>query len=357
MLCILERHIAKTILVATGLAALIIVGVLFLMTLLGEMKDIGQGDYAFIQAVFYVCLRLPNQLYQFSPMLVLLGSTVGLSTLASHRELAVMRASGFSIKRIIYSVLMAAFLLVILVSVVGEWVAPRLSYQAEVRKENLQNGGQSVVTGSGIWFHVENNFIHVQHVMGRQLLEGVTRYQFDNQHHLQAAYFARQLILENNQWQMKDVVKTDFYHERTKSVSLAKAPWDLKFNPNLLNVGLVEPNELSLPKLAKFARYLEKNGLQATQYRYDFWQRIFQPFASVVMVFLAIPFVLGALSQSTLGWRIMAGVMVGFVFFISNAFLGQLSIVYQVPPMFAAILPLLLFLILGLFLSRKLIKL
>ncbi len=356
MIRILERHIAKTIITATGLVALIIVGVLFVMTLLGELRDVGEGDYFFVQAVFYVLLRLPNQVYQFSPMLVLIGSMVGLSTLATHRELAVMRASGFSIKRIIVSVLMAAFVLVLIVSVVGEWVAPRLSYQAEMRKENLQNGGQSVVTGSGIWFHVDHNFIHVQRVMGRQLLEGVTRYQFDQQHRLKAAYFAKQLILENNQWVMKQVVKTNFYQERTKSTVLPQAVWDLKFNPNLLNVGLVEPSELSLPKLVKFARYLERNGLQAAQYRFDFWQRIFQPFASLVMILLAIPFVLGAMGRSTLGWRIIVGVMLGFVFFIANAFLGQLSIVYQVPPVLAAALPLLFFLVIGLLLSWGLIK-
>ncbi|MFZ2315129.1 MAG: LPS export ABC transporter permease LptG [Gammaproteobacteria bacterium] len=357
MIRILERHIAKTIILATGLAALVITGVLFLMALLTEFKNIGEGDYTLGQALLYVLFRLPNQIYQFSPMLVLLGSIIGLSTLASHRELAVMRASGFSIKRIMGSVLMAAFLLVLLIGLLGEWIAPNLSYKAEIRKENLQNGGQAVVTASGIWFHVDNNFIHVQNVVGRQLLEGVTRYQFDDQHRLQAAYYAKKLIMENDQWQMIDVVKTNFYDERTKSKAEDKAVWDLKFNSNLLNIGLVEPNELSLPKLTKFARYLERNGLQAAQYRYDFWQRIFQPFASLVMIFLALPFVLGAMSNSTLGWRIMAGILVGFTFFISNAFLGQLSIVYQVPPMLAAALPLLLFLLLGVVLSRRLIRL
>jgi len=356
MIKILERYIAKTIILATGLVSLVITGVLFLMTLLSELKNIGEGDYGISQAVFYVFLRMPNELYHFSPLLILLGSMAGLSVLSSHRELAVMRASGFSVRNIIYSVLTVAFMLIGAISFIGEWFGPGLSYKAEVRKENAKNAGQAVVTAAGVWFHIDNSFIHVKHVVGRQLLEGVTRYQFDDNHHLQVAYYAKTLSFENKAWKMNDVVKTTFYTERTKSHAMLEAPWDLKLNSNLLNVGLVDPKEMSLPRLVKFSRYLEQNGLQASEYRFDFWQRIFQPFASLIMVFLAIPFVLGALSTSTMGWRLIIGMIVGFIFFILNAFLGQLCVVYQIPTLIAALLPLIAFAVLGLLLSNRLIR-
>jgi lipopolysaccharide export system permease protein len=355
MISILTRHISKTIITATALVSLIIVGVLFLMSLLGELKSIGSGDYGLIQAVMYVFFRLPSQLYQFSPMLILLGSITGLSVLASYRELAVMRTSGFSVFRIMFSSFYAAILLLVLMTSIGEWIAPNLSYQAEIRKENAQNGGQSVVTAAGVWFHAGNNFIHVQHVIDRQLLQGVTRYQFDNKHKLLAAYFAKTLVFEDKQWLMKEVVKTSFYNDRTVSSSIPLAIWDVKFNPNLLNAGLVEPDEMSLSRLSKFIVYLKQNGLQAAGYQYEYWQRLFQPIASLIMVFLAIPFVLGSLGAVTLGQRLLLGIMVGFVFFIANAFLGQISIVYQVPAVLAALLPLLGFAVLGVVLTVCLI--
>lgn len=355
MFKILERYIAKTIFQATGIAALIITSVLFIMSLLAEAKSIGVGEYSFGQTVIYVLLQLPNEIYHFSPMLILLGSIIGLSILSSYRELAVMRSSGFSIGRIINSVLTASLVLILAISVVGEWIGPNLSYKAVMRKENAKHGSEAVATAAGVWFHIENNFIHVQSVVGRQLLNGVTRYQFDNNHMLQAVYYAKTLSSQNNQWLMKDVVKTTFYPDRVKSQSFPETPWDLKINTNLLNVGVVDPNELSLPKLVKFARYLEQNGLQSSEYRFNFWQRIFQPLSSLVMIFLAIPFVLGALSTSTMGWRIVIGILTGFAFFILDALLGQLCIVYQIPTLMAALLPPLIFAALGLLLSRRLI--
>jgi lipopolysaccharide export system permease protein len=116
----------------------------------------------------------------------------------------------------------------------------------------------------------------------------------------------------------------------------------------------VEPDEMTLPRLVSFADYLKENGLQSSQYRFEFWERLLTPLASLVMIFLAIPFVLGAFSQSALGWRLMLGVMAGFVFFIMNAFLAQLCIVYQVPPLLAAFIPILIFAFLGLFMAKSL---
>lgn len=343
MITLIKRYMARTILNATGMTAFVIIAVLFIVMLLGELKSIGEGDYGLMQAFYYVLLRLPNDVYQFSPMLVLLGSMIGLSLLSSSRELAVMRTSGFSISKMIATTLLTALIIILTISFLGEWFAPNLSHKAEVNKENAQNAGQAVVTSAGVWFHVDNNFIHVQHVIGRSLLEGVTRYQFDDAHHLQVAYYAKTLSLQANQWVMNEVVKTEFYHDRTRSQYLPQAPWDLKFNANLLNVGQVNPNDMSLPRLVKYSQYLQKNGLQASAFEYSFWQRVLQPIASLLMIFLALPFVLSTLSTATLGWRIVVGVLVGFGFYMLNALLGQMCVVYQLPVLVAALLPLVVF--------------
>lgn len=347
MLSILERYIARTIASATGLVTLIITGVLLLMLALKEFKNAGVGDYTVIQSIFYIFLRLPNELYQFTPMLLLLGSVAGLSILSSNRELMVMRASGFSMNQIMRSVLLVAVLLVAIFSVLGEAIAPTLSYKAEIRKENAQNAGQAVVTSSGVWLHVGNNFIHIQHVVGRDSLEGVTRYQFDDKRHLLSAYYAKSLTQENHQWIMHDVAKTTFHRDRAISETIPKADWELKINSNLLNMGLIEPNDMSLPRLAAFVRYLEKNHLLASEYKFEFWQRMVQPLASLIMILLAIPIVLGLFSRSTLGWRMLMSIFVGLIFIILNSVLAQLCIVYQIPAAVAAILPLIIFAIAG----------
>lgn len=338
-----QRYIARTVTMATLSVMGIVAAVSFLLLLLGELKAIGDGGYNIVQALAYVLLRLPNELYQFLPALTLLGSVMTIGLLSLHRELIAMQASGFSLRRIALHILTTALLLIIIASILGEWFAPDLSYRAEMNKENAQHGSQVAITASGVWFHVENNFIHVEQIIGSQLLEGVTRYQFDSHQHLMAAYFAKKLILINREWWMVDAVKTVFFNNGAKSQAFERIKWELPWNNNLLTMGLVEPSQMSLRKLIKLINYLHQNGLQVSQYQYVLWQRIFQPVAAWVMVFLALAFSLGQFRYLALGWKAAIGIAVGFSFFILNALLGQLCIVFQLPAMLAAGLPLILF--------------
>ena len=164
----LHRYIIKHIFYATLITASVVSVVLFILTFLGEAKNIGEGNYHLGQALFYVIMRLPGLIYQFEPIFILLGSIVGLSLLVAYREMMSMRVSGFSTRQIIYSVLSAALVLIMVISVLGEWAAPPLSAIAELHKENSRNAGKTLRTEQGVWFHVQNNFIRIEHVMNHE---------------------------------------------------------------------------------------------------------------------------------------------------------------------------------------------
>lgn len=351
---ILHRYIAKTIMAATALVVLVMVALVFLINFLDEMKDVGTADYGFWQAFIHVLLEFPRTLYQFFPMLMLMGGVIGLGVLSSNRELVVMRTAGFSVRKIGLSVISAALIITFFATGIGEGVVPKAHHLAQVRKQSEQSGGQAVSTLSGVWIHEGNNFLQISRVIGLNHLENVTRYQFDADHHLLAAYYVRALDLVQGKWQLHDVVKTTFANNKTKSERVAQSVWDLALNPNLLNVGLIEPSEMSLPVLLEYAKHLQHNGLQASDFQWEFWKRVFQPLTTIVMILLAIPFVLGFSRSVTMGWRVLLGIIFGFVFYILNAFLGQFSVVFQFSPLLAAILPTCLFALVGVVLVLKL---
>ncbi|SRR5579883_64732 len=351
---ILHRYIAKTVILASLIVILAVLGVVFLVGLLSEMRDMGVGDYGFSQVVIHVLMKIPHDLYLFFPMLLLIGGVLGLGMLSTHHELIVMRSSGVSIKKVISAVITAAVILIIFATIMGECIAPRALFLADKRKETAESNGQAVATATGLWVHVGNNFLHVDHVIGHNHLEGVKRYEFDGQHHLLAAYFVKSMDYQHGTWQLHEGVKTTLGNDLVHSQGFADGRWNLAVNPSLLDIGLVEPEELSLPDLTKYSHYLLQNGLQANRFQFEFWKRVFQPLTTIVMILLAVPFVFGAPRSTTMGRRILFGVMMGFVFYILNAFLGQFSIVFQISPVLAALLPTLLFAGLGYFFMARL---
>lgn len=353
MISRLHRYIAKTVILATLLVMVVILGLAFFINLLGELRDIGVGDYGLMQAALHALLELPYNIYAFFPMLVLLGGLLGLGMLASYQELIVMRISGFSIRHIMSAILSAAVILITMGMMIGELIAPRTHYLADLQKSTDQSGGQAVITAAGLWVHEGNSFVHIDRVMAHQHLEGVTRYEFDMHHRLLASYFAKTMDYSHGHWMCHDLVKTTFNLDHTKSERLSEARWDLTLHPNVLSIGLLEPEEMPLIKLSSFIHHLKKNGLQATEFEFSFWKRVLQPLTILVMLFLAIPFVFTAPRSINLGWQMVLGIVTGFVFYILDSLLGQLSIVYQLPPFFAALLPIFLFASIGLFLVHR----
>src|SRR5260221_4530472 len=122
-----------------------------------------------------------------------------------------MRTSGFSIRQIMTFVLLASIVLILAITLLGESIGPQLSYKAVMRKENAQHGSEAVATASGTWLHLENDFIHFNSVVDKRHVNGVTRYQFDQHHKLEAVYYAKSLTLKDKQWMLQEVVKTSFY--------------------------------------------------------------------------------------------------------------------------------------------------
>lgn len=340
---IIQRYIAQSVLISTGVVFLVVLTLSFIVGLLKELHDIGVGEYGVGHAIFYIILQLPHTLYQFSPLLVLTGGVLGLGLLSSSHELIAMRVAGTSLVKMVVGVLSAALVMIILMMLFGELLGPSADYLAEKNKSSAMSNGQAVATQSGIWEHVGTNFLHIERIEGHRHLEGVTRYEFDNSHHLLASYYAKTMDLMDGEWQLHDLVKTTFNKNQTHSEHYVLGSWNLTLSPALLNVGVMEPEAMSLVKLNTYSRSLEKNHLPASSFQLEFWQRVFQPLAILTMILLAVPFVFAAPRSMNVGRRMLLAIIVGFVFYVMASLIGQFSIVFQFPPVIAALLPIILF--------------
>ncbi|MSP53006.1 MAG: LPS export ABC transporter permease LptG [Gammaproteobacteria bacterium] len=339
----INRTVANTII----LLIVVFLGILAIVNFLGEMSDLGK-NYAFVQAIQYVLFYLPISLYQLFPTVILLGILIGLGTLASHNELTVMRAAGVASARIAIWVLSASFLLILIMSFIGEDWAPKLATYAENQRLIAQSGGQAVQTQRGVWLRDGSNFYTIHEVTADKKLIGITRYEFNDHYELLSASKAQSAQLVGDNWVFSNVVVS---HLNAISVDLEKLPqvvWPLHFNFRVLSAP--NPLNMTLVQLDEQINYEKRNGLNTQSEELVFWLRVFQPLSTLVMALVAIPFIFGPLRNVGMGLRLLSGIMVGLVFFIANKFLGPFSLVYQVPPLIAALITPVLFFCFALFL-------
>ncbi len=338
----LHRYIATTVLITTAIIFFVVCGLYMIFTYVAEVQNIGQGVYGPLQAMTYVLLTLPANIYLILPIVALLGSLMGLGLLASHSELIAMRAAGVSIRQIAQGVFYASVLICFLAFVVGSYIGPELAQYAMVKKAVEMQGQAVLITANSTWLKQDNDFIFIGKIETSGHLYNIRRYHVANGK-LTEVDTADEAYYHNQTWQVSNITAVTFTPLGIVKQTVVKTTWKSLVNPRLLQVLASNSGNLTLTSLWSYIRYRQLNGLTTAQYELSFWQTFFQPLSVIILALLAVPFVFGPLRSANAGLRVIAGVVVGFIFFIINQFFGPFTSVYSFPPLLGAMLPSLIF--------------
>jgi len=288
---ILDRYIGRTVFFGTLTALAVLLALYIFMTYIGELQKVGQGQYTALRAL------------QFG-------------TLASNSELTVMRAAGISVMRITWAVMKVALLMMVAVVLIGEGLASHAEQYAYKLRASAMGKHVSVNTGSGLWIR-----------------EG------DEAKRPLTLTYAPEAIYEEGGWILKESAQTRFGEPRITTRRESETLWRGILEPGLIDVVAVEPEGLSTRELLRYIAYLEANGLDSARYWVAFWSKLASPLATGAMMLLAIPFIFGSMRSATMGSRLLTGTLIGIGFYLFNRGLGQLGIVYSIPPFLSATLP------------------
>lgn len=330
-----------------AMVILFLLGLQMFIEFMQEFRHIGTGNYGLLQMFTCVLLLLPCDIYQFFPIAGLLGCVLGMGLLASHSELIAMRAAGLSLFDIAIAITKAAIVLVVIMFLIGEGIAPMAQKSAMHKKTIAMSGGQTLVTIKGIWVRSQNSFLHIDKIAGDKELQGITRYEFDADKKIKTISYAKKGSYRDGAWMFNDITQTIFSSDKITNANIAQQSWPLTLSRKLIEAVHIHPDQESIAKLYSYVKHRKQSGLSTVEYEFIFWQRILAPISALIMILLAIPFVFGPLRSASMGLRMLAGIGLGFVFHIFSQFVGPMSAVYQIPPMFAAMLPMLLFAMIG----------
>jgi lipopolysaccharide export system permease protein len=350
---VLDWYIGKLVVMSILITLLVLVTFVGFITLMDELAAVGQGDYRTKDAFLYVLMVLPRRAYEVFPMAALLGSMVGLGSLASNSELVAIRSAGVSLARIIGSVLKAGFVVMLVVLLIGEVIAPKTEQFAERMRAEKVSKQITLKSKYGFWARDGSSFVNIRKILPGSQLKDIYIYEFSDRRELQVATHASFAQYEGDHWLLKGIQQSTFSDEGVKRRTLEEATWGSMLNPGLLDVVVVRPTMLPVWGLYQYIEFMHDNGQEATVYEVAFWGKIIMPLITLVMIFLAVPFVFGVLRSVGIGQRIFAGSLLGLGFFLLNKIIGHMAIVYALNPLFSAALPGLLFLIAGAWFVRR----
>ncbi|HEX8402772.1 MAG TPA: LPS export ABC transporter permease LptG [Allosphingosinicella sp.] len=330
------------------LAALVVV--LQTLDLLGESGKIlrvdGNGDP---ELWHYVSLRIPQLIARFLPFSVLLGTLITLATLNQNSEIVSMKAAGISAHQIIAPLVLASLVIAGITFVFQERVVTRATATLAAWQA-VDYGPIPPASGvaNNVWVRNGDDLIFAAAVSGRG---AATRLRNVKVYDRQGGTLARTIeaaaarpaqgggwLLENPA--LFEVATTT--ERRLPSLVIARG-----VDPTQFTLANVDPDEQDFRTLEDSIRQMEAAGRPTGPLQAGLWHKFSGPLSAVLMPLLAAVAAFGLARSGQLAIRAVAGMALGFAYFVADNFALAMGNFGAYPPLLAAWAPFALFLLIG----------
>ena len=351
---IIDRYIGKTVLTVIILVAIVLLAIAAIITFVDQTRHIGDGNIDFAFLMWYILLQLPQLLVMLFPIAVLIGTVVGLGMLAKNSELVIMQCSGMSKAQIILSSCKLIVPIVIVITILGQTAVPLIQQYATNEYSMAESQGRVTRTGWGIWLRDGNDFVSIRAIMSDQSLHEIKRYEFEGIN-LKRLVSAESAIYNtgSQQWDMFNVSFISYDdHVITKGFQEVDH-WSLYLNPERMEIFNLANRDFTVFELYDYINYLESNNIDSSQYRVEFYKKMVLPLAVVVMLLLGASTVFGPLRSVPMSARVLSGMVLGFVFYMTNEVVPNFTTILGFNPWIGVLLPSAVFILLSLLLLSR----
>ena len=367
---VITRQFTKEVLLSALFVLVGLVALFAFFDLIGQLDDVGRNRTMF-QAILLTLLSLPERIYEVMPLAALLASVYIMSRWAATSEFTVLRVAGMSPVSLAKSLLIPGIILVACTYLFGEFLAPPAArYTTEVKAMGSHRATLNVRGyNSGVWirdvFESQNGEKISRYINVKSLLAGKTGetggwrlFEIDADGRLRLLIQSESAtFVQGEGWRLHQVLRTEYpVIDRSETEPIDKRvvvkPMDdflLKssLGPDILGVMTVKPEKMSMRDLNRYITHLKKNNQKSAQYEVAFWNKVFYPLATLVMLALAMPFAYMNARSGGMAIKMFVGVILGIAFYAMNNVFSYLGVLNTWPPIAVCLFPTLVMMVIA----------
>lgn len=330
-----------------------IMAIVFLLDFIELLRrGAGKENAYFAVLLQMALLKLPNMAQQILPFAVLFGSMLAFTRLTRTNELVVARAAGVSVWQFMMPAILVALTLgaikVAMLNPISSVMIERFHSLEDTVLRNRADSFLSVGRG-GLWIRERSDdrqlVLNARTAHEKEARLGdVMVLVFDGQDRFQRRIDAREALLADGKWTLRDVVVTTAQNrpERLSQVSL---PTNLTVDN--IQDSFASPETMSFWELPGFIEVLENAGFSAIKHRLYWHAELASPLLMVAMVLIAATFSLRLTRRgNTLTWA-SSGLFFGFLLYFLSDIVFALGLSARIPEVLAAWTPATVTMLLG----------
>jgi lipopolysaccharide export system permease protein len=340
---IAERYLARAILHPVLLVLALLVALNLVYLFIEEQSTIGQGAYTLPHALRYVFLNVPQIAFDFAPAGVLVGAMLGLGDLARRSEIIALRAAGFSVARLVMTLVSVGVLFTSVTFCLGEFfAAPTLALARQGRAE-ARSAGEATLEGARSWVRSGRTYLRLETpgMPGSSQRVATFEVSADATHLVSIGHAENIAVDSHGRWRLLDFRQVQYAADGVHEVAMPAATVSIRSGAALLDAG-TQAGDRSVRELARLIREFVAGHRDVRPLRYALASRLARPASIVFCVLLALPFALGNLRAARPSVRILLAIGIGLVFTLVQQLLESGVVLSQISPTALAWLPTLL---------------
>lgn len=344
----LDRYIARAVTRAFLTILLGLTALLSLLAFVEQLGLVGEGQYKLSDALAYTLLTSPSRLLQIAPVAMLLGTLIGLGTLAKNSELTAFRSFGISQARIIGSALKLCFPIIVGLFLTAQFIIPIAQQIAQREQAAALGDALPGLSNGGFWTQKNGVFLNVQRYNGASAINGVSIFTFTEQGALESLIKADSATLQaDGTWQLNTVTRYIVANGQTSMSTLPELTWKPFLTVRQLNLLSLPPQTMPPLALYNYVRQLKRQHQTAQSYQQTFWNMVAIPLSLIGMTLITGPFVFGLQRSGGAGRHIVIGALIGMSFMLVQQITGYLGLLLAISPALCALAPSCVLVILG----------
>lgn len=338
---VVGEQLRMLLLTVSGLA-----GMDLAVVFMDRMRTFLAHDAGVMDMVQYFAFSLPMVLAEVTPFALLLSTVLVLGGLSSRSEIVAMRAAGIGMRRLALPLLGVGLSASLIWAWLGLSFIPGVNeVSGRILEQSAATPEEAVFVHDRIWFRTENNtFFGIRSAdMAAGTMSGIRVLELDGNGGVARLTTAQRMEWKEGAWQLLDgrVAENGEAGLQLHAFTQARAP--LTRTPEALKQVAVRPEELSHRRLAEYVRRLGEDGYDPTRYKVDLAERLAYPFASLIMVLVAIPYGLLPLRSHGLARGLGISLVIALAFWLLYSLSTALGRTGILPAAASAWLPMAVF--------------
>ena len=314
----------------------------FLLDFIEGMRRAGDAEGATSSAIALLALfRTPSVAEQVFPFAVLFGSMVALLQLSRKLELVIARSAGVSAWQFLQPGVLVAALFGIGSVMLYNPLSANLKQRASEKEAQIFARAAKAASTKELWIRQKSidgqAIIRADGAVTRTTgISRVTIFTFDEQGAFNERIEAREGILRDGYWELKDVRVLSSTEEPQTFDSYLLAS---NLEASQVRQTFTPPESVPFWALDETIAQTERSGLDATRYRLQHGVLLARPLLFIVMVIVAASVSLRFFRFGGVGRMVVGGVAAGFLLYVATEVMRDLGSAGLVSPVVAAWFP------------------